>query len=830
VQIRDGARTFFRAVGSTDANGQRAIAEVPEGPFTVRAFVPGSLTFFADATGTMTAGGTVGVPVGLPPTGFLQGRVLFARGLAASSSRVQVLDDTSAFFDSQFTVGDGSFSFLVPAGRALTVEAAHPLDGAIERAVTGLVVGDGTTLVQDVTLPARASVQVTVLRNGQPVVGARIELQDSAQTFPTFRGTTSAQGQLVVPGIREGAFTVRARDGATSQILGEASGTVRVQDDNGTVFVAITVVALTGAIEGTVTGAAGTTPVPSAFVSVLDPGGTSLIASGFADAGGFYRITGVTVGSQGFRVRASTSGATAEATGAFTAQGETVRIDFEIPGGVVAGRAFFFDGVPLSFGSVFVVTAPSTVRFGTTDASGSYRVFGVPAGDFAVTAQEGGEGGSGLSATATGRLDDVAVPLALPDLVLPPTGTVRGVVRGPDGNPAGVVGVVLEGGDFDRFATTNGSGEYEFQRVPLGAVFVEAVDFAGGLTGSAVGALTSPGEELELDIMLLAQGTVTGRVLPPSGNTGVAGASVTIEGLARSGTLGPPSQTRMSDPAGGYIATTVPVGPVRVTAVNPAGAGIAEDVLTIPGPLVLDVRLGNAVALPFALDGTDGFRHDVGIAGALVEGGTVQGDVTAYDGAYRLMVNGQPFPARPAALTGAGGRQLVLGPVRLAGLDVSRQVFVPAGGGFARFLEVVANPTAVPVPVAVQIEGELASGPATRVLAAPAANGDTYAVTEVGVDGPAAASVAHVFSSVAPAVPVTVAQFQATGNFAYGWTATVPAGGSIAFLHFSAQRPPGTSATVLRVLAESLRALGESGATDALTAAERAAIANFVLP
>ena len=49
------------------------------------------------------------------------------------------------------------------------------------------------------------------------------------------------------------------------------------------------------------------------------------------------------------------------------------------------------------------------------------------------------------------------------------------------------------------------------------------------------------------------------------------------------------------------------------------------------------------------------------------------------------------------------GREIVARQQSLAGLNVTRKVFLPRTGYFARYLEIVSNPTAAPITVAVRV-------------------------------------------------------------------------------------------------------------------------------
>ena len=138
--------------------------------------------------------------------------------------------------------------------------------------------------------------------------------------------------------------------------------------------------------------------------------------------------------------------------------------------------------------------------------------------------------------------------------------------------------------------------------------------------------------------------------------------------------------------------------------------GSAEGVAD--GSATVNVDLGNAVFAKARLEGADGFRYDVNCDGAV--GGPVDGsdgDPAYGDGAYFLTV------AHRYAFAGDCGampfdeneRELTVGPVNQAGIEITRKVYVPPAGGFARFLAILTNTTDRPVTVPVEIDGGLAS-------------------------------------------------------------------------------------------------------------------------
>jgi hypothetical protein len=169
-------------------------------------------------------------------------------------------------------------------------------------------------------------------------------------------------------------------------------------------------------------------------------------------------------------------------------------------------------------------------------------------------------------------------------------------------------------------------------------------------------------------------------------------------------------------------------------------------------------------------------------------------------------------------------RQLVLGPVRMSGLDHSRKVFVPADGAFARVLDVFENPHAFDVEITVSHGGVLRAGNIQTSSGDAALDlSDRYLAGALDTGIGAALVYAGAGSARLP-------DAAATNGDAYGLTwrrLVVPAGGRIALLSFAVQ-----ASTQAAALAEAgaLFNLTDADATSGLSAAEKSAIVNFVVP
>jgi len=327
-------------------------------------------------------------------------------------------------------------------------------------------------------------------------------------------------------------------------------------------------------------------------------------------------------------------------------------------------------------------------------------------------------------------------------------------------------------------------------------------------------------------------------VFSAPGGGAVPSAQVFIENVAYSGPLRPRFQVYAgADATGRFQSAQVPVGSIRVSAsASPdyTNAGITETTLTAGDSQTVDVVLGNAWRFfgLFNLAGTDGFKYDVRCNGALGPSGAVDGHLTnAYTFGYVAAIGTASAECLLTAPLDEGRRQITVGPSALAGLVLTRKIFSPPAGGFARYLEVLTNPTATARTVTLDVSSSLGGGgtpPSLVVLTPPSTTGNTFAITDLSADC-CEPVLGHVFGGPGAPVAPSATRFVAGDNkVSYAWTVTVAPGQSVALMHFAIQREPDGSAAA-RAQAEALAALTDPDALTGLTPAERALIVNFVI-
>jgi len=259
-----------------------------------------------------------------------------------------------------------------------------------------------------------------------------------------------------------------------------------------------------------------------------------------------------------------------------------------------------------------------------------------------------------------------------------------------------------------------------------------------------------------------------------------------------------------------------------VTAYNAAGVESLpsnEVAYTVPAPPENFCTDGCRVALPYGLQDGETFRWELSGSGS-VRGGPAG----ALDSGHALA----GFPSLASGRL-VGGRELVLGPTNLDGLDFSRRIYIPTNHGYARFLEVVHNPGSTPRAATVRIDSHFRSETAPAGVVTSSGDAlpdreDDWVVTD-DADGSGAPALVHVLANPWGALRPTEVSCR-PGQLAYQYALTVPPGQTRSVLHF------GAGAGQLAAAVATAQALAELqlDALAGITPREQADIVNFGLP
>ena len=119
------------------------------------------------------------------------------------------------------------------------------------------------------------------------------------------------------------------------------------------------------------------------------------------------------------------------------------------------------------------------------------------------------------------------------------------------------------------------------------------------------------------------------------------------------------------------------------------------------------------ITLPKYLYDADNYLWDIRGDGSITNGTN-----DAYDGGHDY--DGFAYFSNGLLV---GGREVIIGPAIISGLEITRRIYVPNNFAYARFLEVIHNPGATPIDITVPIRTDLGSDYETVIV--NTSSGDT---------------------------------------------------------------------------------------------------------
>ena len=849
VTVTSGAD--FRSTNA-DVTGQYRVDSLPAGAVTASAVDP-STGLRGRATGTLPAGGSTVVDINLSASGTIVGTVRGRDGVSSvgAGATVTISGPTSR---STTTNAGGAYRFgFVPLG-VYRVEAA---DGDGNRGRTAATVTRTSEVVTaGITYLGRGRVSgIVETATGLPVAGATVDVFSRSVFGGRFTVTTDGNGQFSVDDVFVGSFSVSAADPA-SGLGGFASDALEFDGEE----VAVTVTLMpAGTLTGTILESDGSTPAPGSVVT-LQPSDREATA----DAAGVYRFDNLPLGNYTLNAVNPANGDRGRGTSAISIADEVVTTDLVLNGlGAVNVTVVDAGGLPVPDAQVLLTSR--TVFGGTleamTDATGRAAFANVLAGPFAVSAMDPLEllGGSIESNLLVGETLELTVSLES-------AGNIVGTVLAADGvTPVPNIRVRLS--PVAREVITAADGTFRFDMLPVARspFTLRAFDANGAERATAAGlVLAGHEDEIQADLVLSGTGTVTGMALAPGGQP-LAGVGITLDSAVPG--LGDLFAT--TDSFGTYTIGGVPEGSFTIFAVRPQDllAGSASGAVTTDGEVVVvDVQLEEGLLPPtlgtlVRLYDANNFDFAVQQDGSIRDGTTnvFRGDAAFNRGGFRLTVEGTSSDAFGGAGGSfeLGGRQVAIpGAGPASGLDVRRKVYVPQQGYFARYLEVLTNPTAAPITVDLDLassfrfiqvvrEGFSFDEPPRLIstssgdtdLDLSGATPDRWVVVDDNIDADPARSnnlpaVVHVFDGEGGATAAGAASFAVDftarfGNLDTAWQGLeVAPGETVIVMHFAAQQ---TSRAAALATAARLAQLPPE-ALAGLTAFERDRIVNFDVP
>ena len=840
-----------------------------EGRFQVRgAFGPGvSVKVLKDvdplvrllgfATGSMNrTNGFVNVDVVLLAAGFLHGPVYLADGVTPAGDGVQVdlfeAANPSTPISTTFTE-DGIYEFPLVAVGKYTLEVS---DTNGNRGRTDAeIVSSGQDVSAPVSFLGRGSVTVIVKDGaGNLVSGAQVTVLG----FSVFGGAppisgTALGGTFTAGNLFLGSFIVQARDPSTNQAASLA-GSITAADPAVTKTLTLSSF---GGVQGTVYRADGTTTVAGATVTAF--GNISTIT----DTQGHYALSFLPLGTSPIVVREPASRGIGQGAVTLDQQAVTKTVDITLfPQGTLVVTVQSAGGAPVAGAAVRISAGAgfaSDTLFATTGADGTVVVPHVITGSFSVRADSGNLTGFEFGSLAANQQKPVLVHLQ-------PTASIAGIVRAPNDAPVSAGTVSISSGGSGGTVTLEADGTFRFDNLVFGSYTLVARDAQNRIRAHVLTpiVLASPNQVAQTSMKFVGLGTVDGRVLNPDGSSAI-GLSVQVRSLnPEFGGFRPPSST---NPGGFYEVVDIPVGDFTVSVTNPVlhlrgeAAGRIEQDGSAP---TIDILLqSNLIDLPVNKWDANNFMFDLQKDASVLYGtGNVFTGVYAgktWGGLQLDVITGGTASRFTGASIGTvedKNREIAVHQDNLAGLSVTRKVFVPGDGYFARYLEIVTNPTDAPVTadfrVSSHVQGNSGGSGDTGAAVIATSSGDS----QIDVADPLARDRWVVIDDLEQGDPFVVGGLPATAfvfdgangatavrsaNFAtpdpsvqlgprelsYAWqNITIPARGTVAFMHFAVQE---TTRPAAQAAAERLVQLSPE-AIAGLSTEELAEIQNFAMP
>lgn len=194
------------------------------------------------------------------------------------------------------------------------------------------------------------------------------------------------------------------------------------------------------------------------------------------------------------------------------------------------------------------------------------------------------------------------------------------------------------------------------------------------------------------------------------------------------------------------------------------------------------------VSLPFLLRDADGFRWDIALQGFIDGGQFGQVGNTTWSFASLLQVNNGSFPAVARGELINFGRELILSsPGLMAGVEVSRRIYVSDDAGFARYIEQFHNPSPQARLLIVTLFDNAASGVVQRETSSGDSltdTADTYVIASQSSNrNLAVVAVTGAIEAENRPKTFTATQMQTR----YSYNVFVPGGETVSIMHFRAQ-------------------------------------------
>ncbi len=831
VTVRGGA---IPTVTVSDANGHYLVEGISQS-FSISVTDPAT-ELIGFTSGLLSApGGFAHINVVLVPAARLTGTVFKADGVTpvGAGARVDIFTSTDLFtpVGSTFTGAGGVYEFPLVTLGTYVLEASDTTGNRGRTAATSLA-NSG----QDVTLPVtylgRGTVQ-GVVRDGAGNPVPNVPLTFTSHSIfgpaPIVTANSGQDGTFRFEGVFVGTASVQAHD--ATNLAGTATATITRDQEVVTLEVRLT---SWGGIQGTAYRSDGTTPLVNALVQITASGA---YLTGLTGPQGQFAFTYLPLGNFTLEVREPSTRGLGRVKGTLAIHGQTITQNISLfPQGTLHVTVTDASGNPAGRTRLAVTSV-------NAEAGDSFELFSGHDGvaivehvlastSVTVSAYYNNLAGHITTSLGAGQIKSIAIQLE-------PTGAIAGTVFLPNGQtPA--TGVFVNG------LPVNADGTYRIENLRVGGWDVVVLDASNRKRAIRRTVRVNANEVTNLNLTMIGLGVVTGRVLNPD-NSSAPNVLVTIRGLDPEFANVNGERT---DAGGFYRFEDFPAAGVEVSAGDLSRAlfGEASGVLTGDGAtLNLDILLkNNAIVLPVTKSDGNFFPFDIQADGSVARGyNFVYASQDGGASVLNIVRNGTPtrFTGAVNSTTESNGREVVITQNNVAGLNVTRKVMVSPTAYFARYLELLTNPTSEPVTVDVQVQHHFinssplsvlrtSSGDATINVSDPA-NPDRWVALSTGADGDPFAPFGQSTPNRYPQMvfvfdgPGAARRVSTAAPLSYAWTTiTIQPGETAALMHFAAQQ---YSYAAARASADRIGQLPPE-ALESLSSFEIAAIQNFAVP
>lgn len=397
-------------------------------------------------------------------------------------------------------------------------------------------------------------------------------------TEPPRSTQSAADGSYSLTGVNPGTFRI-----STSNVFFPTPVSVGgTLPPSGTAEANLTLVStLAGKIQGKVFRPDGTTSAGPGIKVTLS-GGSLADATVHTDENGHYEFGEVfSAGSYNLTATDPASGMTNRISVSVERNKDAV-FDLRLLGlGNVRVQVLDGAGQPVTGGSVTLdgTEYPYVHRFAelAVGSNGQVTFNNLPEGAYAISATRFGLGGRVSANVVINSTVDVSVQLQA-------TGNVEGHVYLPDGTTAislADVQLRVGGRSIGFIVTSEGPdvGKFTFVNVPTGDFTLDAFDNKTGRVGRAAGTVTTQGETVVVNVLLLPIGAVSGQVTANGIGVDHALVRITADG---SGVRGA-NLLATTDPTGHYRFTGIPSGRFVITVSDAPGGQTGSASGTITG-------------------------------------------------------------------------------------------------------------------------------------------------------------------------------------------------------------------------------------------------------